>query len=113
MNYLLQTLAMAAPAGAEGQSSMMSAFMPLILVFAIFYFMLIRPQQRKEKERKQMIANIKSGDRVMFSGIIGTVTNIKDDVFTVKIAEKVKVEVMRGAVTRMLEKGEKVGEEQK
>ena len=113
MNYLLQTLAMGAPAGAEGQGNMMGAFMPLILIFAIFYFMLIRPQQRKEKERKKMIENIKTGDRVMFSGIMGTVTNVKDDTFTVKIADKVKVEVIRGAVARMLDKGEKVGEEQK
>jgi len=86
---------------------------PMIVIFAIFYFMMIRPQQRKEKERRRMIDTIKTGARVMFSGgILGTVTNVKESTFTVKIADKVKIEVARGAVSRVLEKGEKVAAEQ-
>jgi preprotein translocase subunit YajC len=86
---------------------------PMIIIFAIFYFMMIRPQQRKEKDRRKMIDEVKTGARVMFSGgILGTVTNVKENTFMVKIADKVKVEVARGAVSRVLEKGEKVEVEQ-
>ena len=99
------------PGGAQGASSL-TTFMPMIIIFAIFYFMLIRPQQRKEKERRQMIDEIKSGARVMFSGgILGTVVNVKESTFTVKIADNVKIEIARGAVSKVLEKGEKAVEE--
>ena len=87
---------------------MLGAMAPMLLIFAIFYFMLIRPQQRKERERKEMIKELKSGERVMFSGgIMGTITNVKEHTFTIKIADNVKIEVARGAVSRALEKGEK------
>ncbi|MDA0989577.1 MAG: preprotein translocase subunit YajC [Verrucomicrobia bacterium] len=103
-------VAMAPPAG--GQGGGLGMFLPMILIFAIFYFMLIRPQQRKEKERRALIDNIKSGERIMFSGgIIGTVANVKETTFVVKIADNVKIEVARGAVSRVLEKGEKVADE--
>lgn len=98
--------------GQSGGGGLGSMMVPMLIIFAIFYFMLIRPQQRKEKERKNMIANLKTGDRVVFAGgILGTVTNIKESTFVVKIADNVKVEIARGAVTRVLEKGEKVEEE--
>jgi preprotein translocase subunit YajC len=110
MNHFFELLAMAPPA--EGQSGL-GMFMPMIIIFAIFYFMLIRPQQRKEKERRKMIDEIKTGARVVFSGgIIGTVSNVKDSTFTIKIADNVKIEVARGAVSRVLEKDDKVGEEE-
>jgi len=100
---------MAAPPGGEGQSGGLGQILiPMLLIFGIFYFMLIRPQQRKEKERKAMIADIKTGARVVFSGgILGTVTNVKEHTFVVKIADGVKIEVARGAVSKVLEKGEK------
>ena len=79
----------------------------MVLMMAIFYMILIRPQRRREQERKGMIASIKSGDRVVFSGgILGTVANVKDKTFVVKIADKVKIEISRGAVSNVLEKGE-------
>ena len=96
--------------GAQGQAqgSPFGMFIPMIIIFAIFYFMLIRPQQRKEKERRAMIDAVKSGDKVMFSGgILGTVTNTKENTLVIKIADGVKVEVARGAVARVLDKGEK------
>ena len=83
-------------------------FVPMLIIFGIFYFMMLRPQQRKDKERRKMIAEIKSGARVLFSGgIIGTIVNVKEDTFIIRIAEKVKIEVARGAVVRVLQKGEK------
>jgi preprotein translocase subunit YajC len=97
-------------AAAGGSGGGIQMFFPMILIFGIFYFMLIRPQQRKEKERKRMINDLKSGARVLFGGgIMGTVTNVKDDVFVIRIADGVKIEVARGAVSRIIEKGDKVG----
>ena len=111
MNDVFEFLAMAPPA--EGQGGGLGMFMPMIIIFAIFYFMLIRPQQRKEKERRKMIDEVKTGARVVFSGgIIGTVSNVKEATFMIKIADNVKVEVARGAVSRVLEKDDKVGEEE-
>ncbi len=106
-------LAMAAPSG-EGaqQQSPMFMFGWLAIMIAIFYFILIRPQQRKEKERKALLEAVKTGDRVMFGGgILGTVTNVKDKILTIKIADKVKIEVARGAVTQVLDKGEAPSDE--
>jgi len=96
-----------AQAGGQ-QGSMMSMLFPMIIIFGIFYFMLIRPQQRKEKERRKMIDELKSGERVLFcGGIIGTITNVKESTFIIKIADNVKIEVARAAVSRVLQKGEK------
>jgi preprotein translocase subunit YajC len=72
-------------------------FIPLILIFVIFYFFLIRPQQKKAKEHKQMVENLKRGDKVVTSGgIIGTVERIIDnDKVEVLISDNVKVEITR------------------
>ena len=101
-------LAMAAPGGGAGQQggNPLGMMAPMLIIFAIFYFMLIRPQQRKEKERLKMINEVKTGDRVLVSGMIGTVSNVKDKTLVVKIADNVKVEVVRGAVSSVLDKGE-------
>ncbi len=109
----MDTLSLIVAQGGQQPGNPLGFAVPMIIIFAIFYFMMIRPQQRKEKDRRQMIDEIKTGARVMFSGgILGTVTNVKENTFMVKIADKVKIEVARGAVSRVLEKGEKVGAEQ-
>jgi preprotein translocase subunit YajC len=92
------------------QGGLMQMFPMLAIMMGIFYFMLIRPQRRKEKERKTMMDSIKSGDRVMFGGgILGTVTNTKDDTITIRIADGVKIDVARGGINKVLGKDEKVG----
>ena len=72
-------------------------FIPLILIFVIFYFFLIRPQQKKAKEHKNMVANLKRGDKVITSGgVIGTVERVMDnDRAEIQISENVKVEIIR------------------
>lgn len=108
MLNFITVLAMAASPGEGGQSQQSPAFMFvwIILMLGVFYFLMIRPQQRKEKERRALIDNIKSGDRIVFSGgILGLVTNVKDKTFTVKIADNVKIEISRGSVSQVLEKG--------
>lgn len=97
-----------APGGAGQEPPSAMYYMVLMgLMMAVFYMLLIRPQRRREQERRTLIDNIKTGDRVMFSGgIIGTVANVKEKTFTIRIAEKVKIEVSRGAVSHVLDKGE-------
>ena len=80
-----------------------SPYQPLILMgvmFAIFYFLLIRPQQKKSKDHRQMISNLRKGDRIITSGgIHGRITGMDDATLTVEIAEKVRVKVARGNVS--------------
>tara|TARA_B100001540_G_C15805119_1_gene641720 strand:- start:2643 stop:2930 length:288 start_codon:yes stop_codon:yes gene_type:complete len=80
------------------ESSGIAQFIPLILIFVIFYFLLIRPQQKKVKEHKAMVENLKKGDKVVTSGgITGTITRIVDnDKVEVEITDNVVVEVIRG-----------------
>ncbi|HMP90929.1 MAG TPA: preprotein translocase subunit YajC [Kiritimatiellia bacterium] len=101
-------LAMAPQPGPGGEPASGAFFFGWIaIMIAIFYVMIIRPQRRREKERLELLKNIKSGDRVLFSGgIIGIVANVKEKTFVIKIAEKTKVEVLRGAVTQIIDKSE-------
>jgi len=97
-------MAQAAPQGAAGMGGML---VPMVLVFGIFYFMMIRPQQRKEKERLRMIAELRAGQKIVFAGgLIGTVAEARESTFLVEVAPKVSVEVARGAVSRILKEGE-------
>ncbi len=89
--------------GAPGaQGGGFGAFVPLILMFAIFYFLLIRPQQKKQKEHQAMIAGLKKGDRIMMTGgIYGRITSLEDSVLGVEIADKVRVKVNRSYVAAL------------
>lgn len=91
---MFASVAHAAGAAAPAQGFM--SFLPLILIFAVFYFLLIRPQQKKAKEHQEFLKNIKKGDVVVSSGgIQGTVTGITDSVVTLEIADNVRVKVSR------------------
>ncbi|VBB47632.1 Preprotein translocase, YajC subunit [uncultured Desulfatiglans sp.] len=86
-----------------GQGGGFGAFIPLILMFVIFYFLLIRPQQKKAKQHKQLLASIKRGDRVVSAGgLHGVVTGLADDVVTIEIAPKVRVKISRGSVSGII-----------
>ena len=80
------------------ESSGIGQFIPLILIFVIFYFFLIRPQQKKVKEHKAMVESLKKGDKIVTSGgITGTISRVIDnDKVEVEIADNVTVEVVRG-----------------
>ncbi|CAO3378810.1 protein translocase subunit yajC [Azospirillum brasilense] len=95
-------------APAAGGADMIVQFLPLILIFVVFYFLLIRPQQKKMKEHKGMLESIRRGDRVVTGGgIIGTITKVgPDDELQVEIAENVRVRVMRSTVNLVLSKSE-------
>ena len=97
--------AMGGTGGAGGEGSSFSAFVPLILMFAIFYFLLIRPQQKKAKQHRELLASLKKGDKVISSGgLYGLVTGLTDDVVIMEIAPKVRVKVSRGSITGVANK---------
>ena len=83
-------------------------FIPLILIFVIFYFFLIRPQQKRVKDHKAMVASLKRGDEIITSGgIIGTIERImEDDRIEVVIGENTKVQIIRSTITSLLKKEE-------
>ena len=88
----------------SGGSGGFASFIPLILMFVIFYFLLIRPQQKKTKEHRQMVDNLKTGDRIITSGgLHGRVTGVSESALTVEIAEKVRVKINRASVTALLQ----------
>lgn len=98
--------AMAAPPGGggepQGAGAMLQSFLPLILIFVIFYFLLIRPQSKKAKEHKQMLENLKKGDKVMTNGgIYGIIEEIDADTVTLKIGIKddVRIKINRNFVS--------------
>ena len=92
------------------ESSGIGQFIPLILIFIIFYFFLIRPQQKKVKEHKAMVESLKKGDKVVTSGwITGTISRIIDnDKVEVEIADNVTVEVIRGTGIQSLMNSQEV-----
>ena len=83
-----------------------SQFIPLILIFVIFYFFLIRPQQKRVKDHKEMINNLKRGDEVITSGgIIGIVDRVlEDDRIEVSLGDNIKVQIIRSTITSILKK---------
>jgi len=94
-----------AQAGDGGGSSLFS-LLPLALIFVLFYFLLIRPQQRRSKQHKQMVAAMKTGDEVATNGgLIGRVTELDDNCVTLKVATGVNVQVQRHAIAQMMPKG--------
>ena len=90
-----------AQAAAPTASNPLLAFAPMILMFVVFYFLLIRPQQKKQQELNQLVQNLKKGDRVVTSGgIIGTVAGVQNDYVILKVGEdEIKLEVLKNAVT--------------
>lgn len=85
------------------QFGQLGAFLPLILLFAIFYFLLIRPQQRQQRKRQELLRSLKKGDRaVTIGGIHGLIKEISDDTLTLKVADNVNIKFSRSAIDRIL-----------
>jgi preprotein translocase subunit YajC len=96
--------AMGATPGGGGAPGGMSVFIPLILMFAVFYFLLIRPQQKKTRQHQDMLKSLKVGDRVVTSGgIYGTIVAGGDNVIKLEIADKIRVDVGRSFITGKVE----------
>ena len=97
-----------AQTGAGGGGDIFSAILPLVLIFAVFYFLLIRPQQKKMKELKAMIEALRKGDQVLTQGgIIGKIHRVGDDgVLDVEIADGVKVKIVKHTIVQVMNKTE-------
>ena len=101
LTTLLAQAQTAAPAAAGPNP--IASFIPIILIFVIMYFLLFRPQMRRQKEQRNLVAALKTGDRVVTaSGIHGMITNVKDTTVTVKVADNVKLEMEKSAVTNVI-----------
>jgi len=92
------------PGVMQGQGAgWLGAWLPLIILFAIFYFLLIRPQQVQQRKRRDMLQSLKKGDKVVtVGGIHGTITEIRDDELKLRIADKVEIELSRSGVGQVL-----------
>lgn len=88
---------------ATQSAGLVSALLPLILMFAIFYFLLIRPQQKQQKARQAMLDGLKKGNKVItIGGIYGEIIDVKDDNLVLRIAEKVEIKTTKGAISQVL-----------
>ena len=88
-----------------GDAAGIGAFIPLILMFLIFYFLLIRPQQKRTKEHKEVLSNLKKGDMIITAGgIHGKITGLTDTIVTLEIADKVRVKVSRNQISGLSKK---------
>ena len=87
----------------SAQSNPILSFLPLVLMFVVFYFLLIRPQQKRQKDHAEMVKNLKKGDRVVTSGgVIGTIHTLQDDYVVLKVGDQdTKMEVLRSAVQEL------------
>ena len=105
MEWLISTAAaQAAAPAAQGNALMQMA--PLVLIFIVFYFLLIRPQAKRAKEHKALIASLSAGDEVVTGGgILGKVTEVSEQFLVVEVADGVRVKIQRHTVTQVLPKG--------
>jgi preprotein translocase subunit YajC len=94
------------------QGSMLTALIPFVLVFAIFYLLIILPQRKKQKRHLEMVENLKPGDRIITTGgIYGTIMGVAKDRIEVKIAANTKIEITKGAIGVILGRGEQAAPE--
>jgi preprotein translocase subunit YajC len=105
MDWLISTAAAQAQT-APGQPSALMQFLPLVLIFVVFYFLLIRPQTKRAKEHRAMVAAIEVGAEVVTNGgILGKVTEVTEQFLTIEIASGVNIKLQRHAIAQILPKG--------
>ena len=94
-----------AAGGAQGGGDTLMGMLPIILMFVILYFLMIRPQMKKAKEHKTMLEQLQKGDEVVAVGILGRIEKISDNFLSLEIAPNVTIQVQKQAVTQLLPKG--------
>lgn len=101
--FISDAMAQAAPAAGSGG---IMAFLPMIALFVVFYFLLIRPQQKRQKEHKNMVAGLAKGDEIVtMGGVLGKITAVDDNFITLEIAKGTEIKVQRMSVQAMMPKG--------
>ncbi len=97
-----EVFAMAGNAAAQGQGNQYQGIIMLVAMFAIFYFLLIRPQQKRAKQQKELVGGLKAGDNIVTAGgIHGSITAVEESTVTVEVAKGVKIKMNRGSVTEV------------
>ena len=103
---MLISPAYAQAAGAASQSDTLLTFLPMIAIFVVFYFLLIRPQQKKAKEARAMLDALEKGNEIVTAGgIVGRISKLTDQYATIEVAPNVEMTVQRGAIAQLLPKG--------
>jgi len=98
--------AYAQAAGGASQTDTLLTFLPMIAIFVVFYFLLIRPQQKKAKETRSMLDALEKGNEIVTAGgIVGRITKLTDQYATVEVAPNVEMTIQRGAISQLLPKG--------
>ncbi len=105
MDFLIST-AYAQAAGAPAQGNVWMQMLPLVLIFVVFYFLLIRPQTKKAKEHREMVSKLQNGDEVVTAGgILGRIVDLSDTFVTLEVANGVQIKVQRFQVSQLMPKG--------
>jgi preprotein translocase subunit YajC len=102
---MISTAYAQAAGASQGGGDTLMGMMPIILMFVIMYFIMIRPQMKKSKEHKSMLESLQKGDEVVAVGILGKIARISDNYLTLEIAPNVTIQVQKQAVTTLLPKG--------
>ncbi|KTD25792.1 SecYEG protein translocase auxillary subunit [Legionella lansingensis] len=106
MSFFISNAMAAAPTTQAGQADGTFSLIMIVAIFVLFYFMLIRPQNKRAKEHREMISKIKKGDEIVTSGgILGKVVNLDDQYIKVALSESVEINIQRSAVSAVLPKG--------
>ena len=115
MNLYYLPLLLGAPQGGEGTpGGSLFSFLPLVAIVAIFYFLILRPQNKKQKETQKMLAALKKGDRVItIGGIHGLIQNVKESTVIIKVDDNVKLEFNRSAIASVSSQAKEEKEEKK
>ncbi len=104
--FISTAYAQTAPAAAASGTDTLFSLLPLVLMFVVLYFIMIRPQMKKQKEHKAMIEALAKGDEVVIAGgVLGRVAKLGDSYLNVEVANGVELQVQRGAVVQVLPKG--------
>lgn len=103
--FISNAYAQAAPAAASPESGLLG-MLPLVLMFVVLYFVMIRPQMKRQKEMKAMIEALGKGDEVVTAGgVVGRITKLSDNFIHLEVANGIELQVQRGAITQVLPKG--------
>ena len=106
MDFFIASAHAQAAGGAAAAPNPIMSFLPLIILFGIFYFMLIRPQMKRAKEARAMVAALAKGDEVLTNGgLLGRIEDISETFVTLEIADKISVKLQKSAITTVLPKG--------
>jgi len=104
--FISEAFAQGAPAAASGGESSLLSLAPLVLMFVVLYFIMIRPQMKRQKEHKAMVEAVAKGDEVVISGgVLGRIAKVGESYLTVEVANGVELQVQRSAVAQILPKG--------